>query len=83
MDPTGMDWVQKEYEDRTEYYYDRNVKSQEVINADIFLARYNYLNMTNPHTPILDRARSALTAPVFTIIAGYKSLLNYLKNEKK
>lgn len=53
--------------------------SQEVIDADFFLARYNYLNMMNPQTPLIDKSRSALTASVFTIIAGYKSLLNTLK----
>ena len=53
--------------------------SQEVIDADIFLAHYNYLNMMNPQTPLIDKGRSALTASAFTIIAGYKSLLNTLK----
>lgn len=53
--------------------------SQEVIDADYFLALYNYLNMMNPQTPIIDRGRSALTAPVFMFIAGYKTLFNVLK----
>ncbi len=42
--------------------------SQDVIDADFFLARYNYLNMMNPQTPIIDRGRSALTAPVFFLL---------------
>ena len=51
----------------------------EVINADLFLAQYNYMNMINPQTPLLDRVRSALTAPLFSLISGFK----YLKNKMK
>lgn len=51
----------------------------EIINADMFLAQYNYINMINPNTPLIDRGRSLLTASLFTIIVGYKNLLNALK----
>ena len=32
IDPNGMDWVQRTYEGITEYYYDRNIKSQKDID---------------------------------------------------
>lgn len=53
--------------------------TQEVIAADAFLAQYNFFNMLNPNTPLVDKGRSVLTAGLFTFIVSYKSLLNIFK----
>ena len=51
----------------------------EVVAADQFLVNYNYLNIMNPNTPLLDKGRSALTFTLFSFIVGYKTIINTIK----